>query len=126
MNKVRRTSFLDRLNNAVKAFKGRPISTLYLGMDVKRCDKCSYKSERPIRDDLLVTAGARAAYMEDAGHIELPHGIAGEAKLAAFVSRMVDRYLNISEYRDIPCDLYIEERLMEEYGSKEETNEDLG
>lgn len=119
MNTIKRTTFLDRLNNAIKAFKGRTISSLYVGVDVKRCDQCTYKSERPIRDDLLVTAGARAAYMEDAGHIKLPHGIAGEAELARFASRTVDRYLNQSCYRDICCDEYIEKALMAEYGIKD-------
>ena len=113
----------DRLHNAIKAFKGLPIKhTLDFGVDVKRCDNCEFKRERPLRDDLLVTAGARAAYMEDANHINLPHGIEGEAKLAQFVSRMVDRYLNEPCCRDIPCDEYIELALKAAYGVKEEHN----
>lgn len=122
MSEVRRTNFLDRLENAIRAFNGKPIGSVYLGLDVKRCDKCEYKYERALRDDILVNAGARAAYMEDAGHIELPHGVDGEAKLAEFVSKIVDRYLNTPEYRDIPCDEYIELALMKEYGGKGVSN----
>lgn len=121
MREIKKTTFSDRMRNAIKTFRGKPISTLYLGVDVKRCDQCDYKSERPLRDNLLVTAGARAAYMEDANHIELPHGVDGEAKLAQFVSRTVDCYLNRVRYRDICCDEYIETELMKEYGNKEET-----
>lgn len=120
MNTIKHTTFLDRLNNAVKAFKGRPIATLYFGMDVKRCDQCEHRSHDALRDNLLVTAGARAAYMEDANHIELPHGVDGETRLAEFCMRMVDRYLNHSEFHDIPYDEYIETELMKQYGIKEE------
>ena len=44
MNKLKRTTFGDRLKAAVRAFKGRPISQLYLGLEVKRCDECEYKN----------------------------------------------------------------------------------
>ena len=64
MNKVKKTTFIDRFKNAVKAFKGKPIGSVQFGVDVKRCDQCEYKNENPIRDNLLVTAGARAAYMQ--------------------------------------------------------------
>ena len=111
----------DRLSNAIKAFRGLPIKhSIEFGVDVKRCNRCEYKNNQPIRDDLLVTAGARAAYMEDANIIELPHGVEGEARLAEFVSKMVDRYLTHSEFRDVPCDEYIELALKAAYGVKEE------
>lgn len=117
MNEVKRTTFVDRLRNAVKAFKGQPIGSLYFGVDLKRCDECQYKKERPLRDDLLVTAGARAAYMENLGCIELPSGVDGEAKLANFVSHIVDHFLNQDD-RDVNYDEYIETALMKEYGPK--------
>ncbi len=120
MNKIKRTTVLDRIRNAVRAFKGERISTLYLGMDVKQCDQCEYKSERPLRDNLLVTAGARAAYMEDANCIEFPHGVNGEAELAESISRMVDRYLQQECCRDINYDEYIELALKAIYRVKED------
>lgn len=119
MNEVKRTTFVDRLRNAVKAFKGQPIGSLYFGVDLKRCDECTYKKDRPLRDDLLVTAGARAAYMEDQGCIELPSGVDGEAKLATFVSNTVNHYL-YQECWDVNYDEYIETALMKEYGPKKE------
>ena len=122
MNEIKKMNFTDRLRNAIRAFKGKPISTLYLGMDVKRCDQCEYKAERSVRDDLLVTAGARAAYMNDFGSIVLPTGIVGEAKLAEFASTVVDRYLNQTRYRDINYDEYIESALQKEYGGSNEHN----
>lgn len=121
MREIKKTTFSERMRNAIRAFNGKPISTLYLGMDVKRCDRCEYKSERSLRDDLLVTAGARAAYMEDVNYITLPHDVDGEAKLAESISRMIDCYLNQVRYRDICYDDYIETELMKEYGGKEET-----
>lgn len=40
MNKVKKTTLWDRLKAAARAFKGRPVSALTLGVEVKRCDKC--------------------------------------------------------------------------------------
>lgn len=56
MSKIKRTTFQDRFKNAVRAFKGQPISTLYLGMDVKRCDKCEYKDDTTRLKDILRNA----------------------------------------------------------------------
>ena len=70
------------------------------------------------RDNLLVTAGARAAYMECSRIIDLPAGSAGENILAAFVTEAVDKY--IDEQIDIPFDEYIESALMSEYCIKQE------
>lgn len=66
-----------------------------------------------LRDNLLVTAGARAAYMECSRIIDLPAGSAGENILAAFVTEAVDKY--IDEQIDIPFDEYIENALTKEY-----------
>ena len=40
MNKVKKTTFWDRLKNAAKAFRGKPLSSITLGLEVKRCDEC--------------------------------------------------------------------------------------
>ena len=69
---------------------------------------------KDIRDNLLVTMGARAAYMHYAGSINLPSGYRGEDRLAAFVTETVDRY--IDDDLDIPFDEYIETALIEVFG----------
>lgn len=69
-----------------------------------------------LRDDLLVTMGARAAYMECHGIIELPYGVNGESELADFVASKVDNYIDMDI--DESFDLYIEEVLREKYSIK--------
>lgn len=71
------------------------------------------ENRKYIRDNLLVTMGARAAYMECRGTIHLPCGPMGEDCLAWFVAKTVDRY--IDENLDIPFDEYIEAALIEEF-----------
>ena len=66
------------------------------------------------RDNFMVTMGARAAYMECKGTIELPAGINGEEELARFVAYKVDYY--IDKCVDECFDLYIEKALKEKYG----------
>lgn len=117
MNEVKGTGFINRMKNAVKAFKGKPIDTLYFGVDLKRCDECEYKKNGLLRDNLLVTTGVRAAFMEHMGDITLPYGIDGEDKFVSFVSRTVGHYLCMPD-RDVNYDEYIETALMNEYGSK--------
>ena len=68
-----------------------------------------------IRENLLVTAGTRAAYMDASGIIVLPTGAEGEDRLAEFTIKTVDRYIN--EQIDEPFDLYIESALRDEYGT---------
>lgn len=66
-----------------------------------------------LRDNLLVTAGARAAYMECMRYITLPAGTRGKDELARFIIKAVDLYLN--EGIDIPFDTYIENSLTNAY-----------
>lgn len=73
-----------------------------------------YYSEREMRDDLMVTMGARAAYMECAGAILLPDGVDGEFALSQFVAEKVDYY--IDEEIDEGFDIYIETELARKYG----------
>lgn len=47
-----------------------------------------------LRDNLLVTIGSRAAYMETHGDIKLPIGSHGEDALAAFAVKLVEQWLN--------------------------------
>lgn len=70
---------------------------------------------RSFRDNLLVTMGARAAYMHDRGDIELPSGVEGERKIAEFVANTIDQYLQ-KQFVYGNFDQYIETALMKEYG----------
>lgn len=45
------------------------------------------------RDNLLVTIGSRAAYMDAQGRIELPYGSCGEDALAAFAVKLAERWI---------------------------------
>lgn len=69
-----------------------------------------------IRDNLLVTFGTRAAYMDCAGEIRLPSFSAGEDEIADFAVEIVDRYLARPIDDDTSYDEYIETALMERYG----------
>ena len=74
--------------------------------------------DRPkFRDDLLITAGKAAAYMECSRVINLPHGTE-EDELVGFITGAVDKY--IDEEIDIPFDYYIESKLLKEYQIKED------
>lgn len=68
-----------------------------------------------LRDNLLVTAGVRAASMECEELITLPFGVNGERELAEFIAKKADKYIN--EDLDEPYDLYIEDALEREYGN---------
>ena len=68
------------------------------------------------RDDLLITAGKAAAYMECSRVINLPHGTE-EDELVGFITGAVDKY--IDDEIDIPFDYYIESKLLKEYQIKE-------
>lgn len=105
-----------RLKNALEAFNGGPktkIGQMYFGMDLKRCWECEYKNVPAIRDNLLVTAGMRAAHMYDADVLILPEGLKGEDEIARFVTRVVDEYLSVDPGN---FDIWIEEALMKAYG----------
>lgn len=63
-----------------------------------------------IRDNLLVTAGTRAAYMDAFNIIDLPSGSDGEDEIASEIINAVDKYLE--QDVDESFDIYIEEFLM--------------
>ena len=112
-NTIKKITLMDRFKRSVEAFKGSPVGNLYFGIDVKRCDQCKYKNIPEIRDNLLITAGTRAAYMNCSDKIDIPEGIEEEFKLAEFLTKVVDYYLSLD------CenfDLYLETKLIEKYG----------
>ena len=104
---------MERFKRAVDAFKGNPIGYLYFGVDIKRCDPCEHKNVPEIRDNLLVTAGARAAYMNYSDKIDIQEGSEEEFKLAEFLTKVVDEYIRLD---GVNFDLYLETKLIEKYG----------
>jgi hypothetical protein len=107
---------INRIKNAIRAFKGDPIDARYVsvGIDVKRCINCEHAQANPFRDDLLVTAGTRAGYMDYNEEIELPSGIYSEREIAEFIAGVVDYYMN--NKTGTYFDDYIERKLIEKYG----------
>ena len=112
-NTVKKNTLVERFKRAINAFKGNPVGNLYFGIDVKRCDQCEYKNVPEIRDNLLVMAGARAAYMNCNDKIDIPEGIEEEFKLSEFLTKIVDDYLRF-DWENF--DLYLETKLIEKYG----------
>ena len=101
-------SFLfEDLKKAEAPKRNSPVDNLYFGIDIKRCDQCEYKNVPEIRDNLLVTAGARAVHMDYRGEIDIREGFEEENKLAAFLTKVIDYYLSdddskkLHEYKEI-------------------------
>ena len=69
-----------------------------------------------LRDDLLVTAGSRVAYMDVGNMVKPPEGADGEREISLVVAKAVDNYINNNI--DEPYDLYIEDVIMKEYGAE--------
>lgn len=114
---------IDRINNAIRAFQGKPIGSLTFGVETKRCDECEYKFKPVIRDNLLITAGARAAYMDCANQIDVPGGLEGEDKLAKVIADLVDVYTMCD--LDLNYDDYIETILLTMYKKESPENGEL-
>ena len=66
-----------------------------------------------IRDNLLVTAGMRVAYMDDLGLIDIPRGEKGEHQITEFIRNLIDNY---PIGGDVNFDEYIEAAIQKEYG----------
>ena len=67
------------------------------------------------RDNLLVTAGMRVAYMDNLGFIDIPRGVEGELVLSKFLANLIDNY---PVGCDVNFDEYIERAIYKEYGPK--------
>lgn len=116
MNTVNQVTLMDRIKNAIRAFKGKPIQSISLGIDVKRCDECEYKADGNIREHLMVIMGARAAYMDCAGTIDIPEGLEAEGELVDFVKKTCERYIReATDGKDNNFDEYIETALINQY-----------
>ena len=117
MNTINQVTLMDRIKNAIRAFRGKPIQSISLGLDVKRCDECEYKGDANLREHLMVIMGARAAYMDYECRIDLPGGLEGEGELAEFVKKTVERYIQkATDGEDVNFDEYIETALIKQYG----------
>lgn len=104
---------LEDLKKAEVPKRNGLVGSLHFGIDVKRCDQCKYKNIPEIRDNLLITAGTRAAYMNCSDKIDIPEGIEEEFKLAEFLTKVVDEYIRLD---GVNFDLYLETKLIEKYG----------
>lgn len=80
-----------------------------------RSNDPEYRKE--LRDNLLVTIGSRAAYMDIMGHITMLYGSDGEDELAKFSALLADRY--IQEKPECGFDEYIETALMKRFPREE-------
>lgn len=114
---VTKTKLFTRIKNAINALRGKPTSTIYYGVDVKKCSECDRNLRHNLRDNLLVTAGTRAGYMDDKCLISIPRGVDGEAKLAEFIAKEIDLYIRLL-YPGVNFDEFIEHSLTVTYGSK--------
>ena len=81
------------------------------------------KKKYPSREFLLmlVTMGARAAYMECAGRIRLPAGLQGEEELGDFCCCAIQEYIDMGQY-SMNFDEFIEMELQKEYGTEVSMN----
>ena len=108
-------NLITRCKAAARAFVGkRPFDSVEYGLKVTRCRDCEHMLNSGVRDNMLVTVGARAAYMDDANVIKLPSGLDGESELAIFAAKAVDCFLNVD--LGISFDEYIERALVERFG----------
>ena len=116
-NKIKRTTLMNRLKNAILAFRGRPIQSISLGIDIKRCDECEYKGGAGQREHLMVVMGARAAYMDAMGDIDIPEGLEAEGNFVWFVRKTVEHYIQEpTDVTGVNFDDYIETALIKQYG----------
>lgn len=119
MNTIKQTTLIERFQNAIRAFRGKPIQSISLGLDIKRCDECEYKGGAGQREHLMTIMGARAAYMDCAGVIYIPSGLEAEGNLVWFVRKTVEQYIQEpTDVTGVNFDEYIETALIKQYGVK--------
>lgn len=44
MNAAKKTTLIDRLRAAIKAFRGKPIGYITYGLEIKECRNCEYRN----------------------------------------------------------------------------------
>lgn len=45
MNKIKKTTFADRIRNAWRAFCGKPAGSISLGLEIKKCYECEHRKQ---------------------------------------------------------------------------------
>lgn len=50
MNKTKKSTFLDRIRRAWRAFCGEPTDRIVVGFEVKRCSECEYRKQNKKED----------------------------------------------------------------------------
>ena len=87
----------------------------HAGIDRGRLEATNeFIKEQELRDNLLVTAGVRAGYMDINEEIDLPSGVEGETRTTSYIVAIVDNYVK-AKY-DIPFDGYVEVLLTKTFG----------
>lgn len=107
MNQVKKTTFTDRIRNAWSAFRGKPVGSISVGVDVKQCDDCDYRKAaedlappcryfheiRYLENIVLVilyeaTEDGNVEIARGHGHI-IHEGAAGVAQAASYAMRRI-------------------------------------
>ena len=70
-----------------------------------------------LKENLLVTFGARAAVLDSLGHIELPAHSSGEDELADFAVSVCNQWIDRDDNDCLSFDEFIETALIEKWGS---------
>lgn len=74
---------------------------------------------KELKNDLIVTAATRGAYMHAKGEIDIPSGLEGEMIYANWVKTIVDHYMANHEHYsncNVSYDEYVERRMEQEFG----------
>lgn len=45
MNKIKKTTFADRIRNAWRAFCGKPAGSISFGLEIKKCAECERRKQ---------------------------------------------------------------------------------
>ena len=72
-----------------------------------------------VRDNLLITAGSRAGFMNAAGFIDIPPGIDAEDELAEYILDIVHEYASADQPESF--DEFIERKILIKYGDGKES-----
>lgn len=51
MNRLKKSTFLDRIRRAWRAFCGKPTDRIVVGFEVKRCSECEYRKQSEMEDE---------------------------------------------------------------------------
>ena len=72
MKEVKRTTIIDRIKNAIKAFMGKPLGSFTYGIEIKKCSECGYKK---VDDGTVLYLCDRRACDECNDYCEYTHDV---------------------------------------------------